>query len=264
MARHAEDLGLALRVLAGPAGPQQTAWRVELPPPRQRRLGDFRVAVWTRSALCEIDQSVEERFAAASATLSGAGAKVDANARPPLDDEEHHQLFMLLLRAATASRMRDEDFVAQQEIAATLSPQDTSPRALIARGATVYHRSWGVANEARARLRHAWRDFFEGVDVLLTPVAATAAFPHDPNPDREQRLISVNGKPRRYDEQLFWSAPASLSYLPATAAPLGLTPDGLPVGMQIIGAEGDDLTTIEFARLLAAEIGGFTPPPDYR
>ena len=82
--------------------------------------------------------------------------------------------------------------------------------------------------------------------------------------DREQRLISVNGKPRRYDEQLFWSAPASLSYLPATAAPIGLTAEGLPVGMQIIGAEGHDLTTIEFARLLAAEIGGFVPPPDYR
>ncbi len=264
MARHAEDLALAMHVLAGPDGPQQAAWRVELPPPRHRRLGDFRVAVWTQSALCEIDASVGERFAAAIAALSGAGASVDATARPPLDDEEHQRLFMLLLRAATASRMRDEDFAAQQAITATLSPEDTSSRALIARGATVYHRSWGVANEARTRLRHAWRDFFQGVDVLLTPVAATAAFAHDHNPDREQRLISVNGKPVRYDEQLFWSGPASLSYLPATAAPLGLTAAGLPVGMQIIGAEGNDLTTIEFARLLAAEIGGFVPPPDYR
>jgi amidase len=264
MARHAEDLALAMHVLAGPDGPQQAAWRVELPAPRQRRLGDFRVAVWTQSPLCEIDANVGERFAAAIAALSGAGASVDPNARPPLDDEEHQRLFMLLLRAATASRMRDEDFAAQQTIAATLSPEDTSSRALIARGATVYHRSWGVANEERTRLRHAWRDFFQGVDVLLTPVAATAAFPHDHNPDREQRLISVNGNPVRYDEQLFWSGPASLSYLPATAAPLGLTAAGLPVGMQIIGAEGNDLTTIEFARLLAVEIGGFVPPPDYR
>jgi len=264
MARHAEDLALALRVLAGPDGPTQAAWRVELPPPRQRRLGDFRVAVWTQSPLCEIDASVSERFAAAIAALSRAGASVEAEARPPIDDAEHQKRFMLLLRAATASRMGDEDFAAQQAIAATLRPEDESPRALIARGATVYHRSWGVANETRTRLRHAWRDFFERVDVLLVPVAATAAFPHDANPDREQRLISVNGKQRRYDEQLFWAGPASLSYLPATAAPLGLTGAGLPVGMQIIGAEGHDLTTIEFARLLAAQIGGFTAPPDYR
>jgi amidase len=47
------------------------------------------------------------------------------------------------------------------------------------------------------------------------------------------------------------------------AAPIGLTGEGLPVGLQIIGPEGEDPTTIEFARLLAAEIGGFVPPPAY-
>jgi hypothetical protein len=39
-----------------------------------------------------------------------------------------------------------------------------------------------------------------------------------------------------------------------------LTAEGLPVALQIIGPEGEDPTTIEFARLLAAEIGGFVPP----
>jgi amidase len=66
-----------------------------------------------------------------------------------------------------------------------------------------------------------------------------------------------------YAEQIFFAGLASLSYLPATAAPIGLTRDGLPAGLQIIGPEGQDLTTIEFARLLAAEIGGFVPPPAY-
>src|SRR6266446_6064610 len=217
MARHAEDLDLALRVLAGPDLLQQAAWRVELPAPRHRRLGDFRVAVWTNSPLCEIDASVAERFAAAVAALKRAGAT--------LDEAEHQKLFMLLLRAATASRMRDEDFAAQQAIAATLGPDDTSSRAAVARGATVHHRGWGAANEARTNLRYAWRGFFERFDVLLTPVAATAAFTHDHNPDRDARLIPVNGTPRSYQEQLFWAGPASLSYLPATAAPLGLPPD---------------------------------------
>jgi len=41
-----------------------------------------------------------------------------------------------------------------------------------------------------------------------------------------------------------------------------LTAEGLPVGLQIIGPEGDP-TTIAFARLLATEIGGFVPPPAY-
>ncbi len=135
--------------------------------------------------------------------------------------------------------------------------------ATAARGAAVRHRDWGIANEARTRLRHEWQDFFRRFDVLLAPVAATAAFRHDHNPDRDRRMVAVNGKPMPYGDQRFWAGLASLSHLPATAAPIGLTPAGLPVGMQIIGAEGEDLTTIELARLLAAEIGGFTAPPGY-
>jgi amidase len=262
MARSAEDLDLAMRVLAGPDLLQQ-AWRVELPAPRHRRLGDFRVGLWLDSPLCEIVASVRDRVAAAVGALVAAGATVDEAARPSIADAAHHQLFMLLLRAATAARLRDEDFAAQREIAAALAPDDMSFRATMARGATIDHRAWGMANEARTKLRYAWRELFQRCDVLLAPVAATAAFPHDHNVDRDSRTIDVNGKQLPYGDQRFWAGLASLSYLPATAAPLGLTAAGLPVGMQIIGAEGDDLTTIEFARLLAAEIGGFTPPPAY-
>jgi amidase len=263
MARHAEDLDLALRALAGPDLLQRAAWRIELPAARRRRLGGFRVAVWASSPLCRIDTSVSDLFDRAIDAIARAGATVDDAARPGLDDEEHNRLFMLLLRAATASRMRDEDFVRQQEIVATLTDDDVSDRAAVARGATLLHRAWGAANERRTKLRYAWQEFFKRFDVLLTPVAATAAFPHDRNPDRDKRTVSVNGKTAPYADQLFFAGLASLSYLPATAAPIGLTGEGLPVGLQIIGPEGEDLTTIEFARLLAAEIGGFAAPQAY-
>jgi amidase len=206
---------------------------------------------------------VSEAFNATVAALARAGASVDENARLDIGDAEHHRLFMTLLRAATASRISDADFAAQKEIAATIAADDMSFRATLARGATLDHRAWAIANEARNNPRYAWRDFFQRFDVLLTPVAATAAFPHDHNPDRDQRLIPVNGRLTPYGEQLFWAGLASLCYLPATAAPIGLTAAGLPVGLQIIGAEGEDPTTIEFARLLADEIGGFTPALGY-
>jgi len=263
MARHAEDLDLAMRTLAGPDLLQRAAWRVELPPPRRRRLGDFRVAVWASSPRCRIDASVSELFDRAVAAIARTDATIDDAARPAIADEEHHRLFMLLLRAATASRMRDEDFARQQEIAATISDDDMSDRAAVARGATLMHRAWGSANEARTKLRYAWHEFFTRFDVLLTPVAATAAFPHDHNPNRDERVVDVNGKLVPYAEQLFFAGLASLSYLPATAAPIGLTAGGLPAGLQIIGPESEDPTTIEFARLLAAELGGFVPPPQY-
>jgi hypothetical protein len=145
MARHAKDLDLALRALAGPDLLQRTAWRVELPPPRRRRLGEFRVAVWSSSLLCQIDTSVSDLF----------------------------------------DRAIDEDFSRQQEIAGTLTNDDMSDRAAVARGATLLHRAWGSANEARTKLRYTWHEFFKRFDVLLTPVAATAAFPQPQPKSRE-------------------------------------------------------------------------------
>jgi len=214
MARSAEDLDLALRALAAPDLLQRAAWRIALSPSRHRRLRDFRVAVWASSPLCRIDTSVSGVFDRAIDAIRRAGAVVDDAARLGIDDEAHHRLFMLLLRAATASRMRDEDFVRQQEIAATLTEDDMSDRAAVARGATLTHRAWGTANEARTKLRYIWHEFFERFDVLLTPVAATAAFPHNHNPNRDERTVIVNGKAVPYAEQLFFAGLASLSYSP--------------------------------------------------
>ena len=260
MARDAADLALALNVLAGPDLLQQASWRVALAPPRAKALKDFRVAVWGSSPLTAIDDSVTAAFDAAVSAVAKAGAVVDREAHGPIGLDENFRLFMQLLRAATASRLSDAAYAEQVKIAATLSPDDTSPEAHTARGATMAHRAWGVANEQRSKLRYQWHDFFQHHDVLLVPVAATAAFPHDHSPDRGARRVMVNGKPSPHID-IMWAGLASLCYLPATAAPIGLTPDGLPTGLQIIGAEGDDATTIEFARLLAAEIGGFVSPP---
>jgi amidase len=46
----------------------------------------------------------------------------------------------------------------------------------------------------------------------------------------------IDGRPVPYIAQLFWGGLATVAYLPAAAAPLGLTPAGLPVGVQIVGA----------------------------
>ena len=62
---------------------------------------------------------------------------------------------------------------------------------------------------------------------------------------------------------LFWAGLMTVSYLPSTVFPTGPSLAGLPIGLQAVGAEYDDLITIDFTRLLAEEIGGFAPPPGY-
>ncbi len=75
--------------------------------------------------------------------------------------------------------------------------------------------------------------------------------------------IIINGEAHPYLDQLVWAGLSTMPYLPATAAPVGLTGSGLPVGIQIIGPYLEDRTTIDFARRLAGVVGGFVLPPDY-
>jgi amidase len=89
------------------------------------------------------------------------------------------------------------------------------------------------------------------------------AFPHDPDPDMQARVLTVNGEERPYGELTRWAGLTVNSYLPVTAVPLGTTRDGLPVGMQIAGPYLGDRTTLAVARLLEAHHRAFVPPPGY-
>ena len=112
-------------------------------------------------------------------------------------------------------------------------------------------------------MRWKWAEFFKEWDLLLCPVASTAAFPHDHAGERHERTIVVNGKTAPTTDQLFWAGYSGVVFLPSTVAPAGLTPDGLPVGVQIVGPPYGDRTTIAFAQLLEREYQAFVPPPGY-
>ena len=60
---------------------------------------------------------------------------------------------------------------------------------------------------------------------------------------------TVAGRP--YTDQSFWIAHAALAGLPALSAPAGHSPDGLPIGLQIIAPRHEDNTALTFAELLA-------------
>ena len=159
--------------------------------------------------------------------------------------------------------MRPAVFADWQSRAAQLAPEDDSYKARVARATTILHRDWLAAHEERTKLRWAWHAFFQNWDVLLTPVAAGAAWPHDQKGERLDRVITVNGKPENTNDQLFWAGISGVVNLPSTVTPIGLTAAGLPLGVQIIADNLQDLTSIDFARLLAREIGGFVSPPGY-
>jgi len=99
--------------------------------------------------------------------------------------------------------------------------------------------------------------------VLLLPVNQLPAIQHMHEPPMPLRTLVVNGKTIPYIDLLSWICTATMCKLPATVAPVGRSPEGLPVGIQIVASHLEDRTALDFARRLAERTGGFTPPPGF-
>ncbi|MFQ5520124.1 MAG: amidase [Candidatus Methylomirabilia bacterium] len=263
LGRSAEDLELALAVMAGADEIDSAGWRLELPAPRKKALREYKVAVMLTDPNSEVDREVQDRLQALADFLAKRKVKVSDRARPDVNTAEAQRVYVRLLRGATSGRQTAEEFQRALEIAPGLAPDDESYYARMVRANTMYHRDWLAANEARHQMRWKWAEFFKEYDLLLCPAAASAAFPHDQQGERYERTVRVNGRPVPTTDQLFWAGFPCMVYLPSTVAPAGFTPTGLPVGVQIVGPQYGDRTCIAFARLLEREFQSFVPPLGY-
>jgi amidase len=263
MARSARDLELALRVIAGGDDVVSRGWRVNLKKPHRTHLKDFKVAVLRTADTAEVDMAVQHRIQAVADFLARTGAKVSDSARPDIDLHDAHQTFILLLRAATARNLSASQWQSMQERSAALDPGRDDYEAWMLRGCALSHYEWLLLHEKRYRMQLQWDAFFKDYDVLLCPTAATTAFPHQQQNERWERMISVNGQPQPSTTQLFWAGYSGMAYLPSTVVPTGLTPEGLPCGVQIIGPQYGDMLCLQMAKMLEKEFAAFQPPPGF-
>ncbi|MDH4050592.1 MAG: amidase family protein, partial [Rubrivivax sp.] len=97
--------------------------------------------------------------------------------------------------------------------------------------------------------------------LLICPVATTPAFPHMQHGWRWERMLDVNGRPQPSTDQLFWAGYPGVVGLPATAVPLGLSAQGLPIGAQIVGPVLADPACLRFAKWLEEDYRQFMAPP---
>jgi amidase len=235
MARIAEDLTLALDVLAGPDEDDAVGYRLDLPPARHTRLRDYRVLVMDHHPGAVLDDEVRSTIHSLTDRLEALGAHVERGSKLQPNLAQSDRTFGDILRVIGSRG---------------------SPRTSDAPSA----QDWLDLRDAQLALRRRWATCFETVDVVLAPASVTVAFPHMDESDVFARRLTVNGEDVPYVSLTAWIGMASVANLPATAAPIGRTATGLPVGVQVIGPYLEDRTTIEFARLLAREFGGFTPP----
>jgi amidase len=269
LARSAGDLALAVDLAAGPDKGEDVAWRLELPRARHQHLRDFRVAVLPAISWLPVAQSILDKQAELVDHLRRAGAKVEEVQPEGFGDlKAFHDIYHRFLIITMSGGMPKEQ---RLEIAAWAREEGIKRDSwLLESGAKAFeaqapdYLGWWYERE---KYREAYRQFFKQWDVLLSPVAYTNAFRHDALPvsdlDPDLHTLDVDGKAVLYGYLAIYASLATLCGQPATAFPVGLAPDGLPVGLQVVGPYLEDHTTLKFTALVADLMGGYQTPPGF-
>ena len=227
MTRHAADLELELGVIVGPDVDAATGYRLELPPPRPRDLAAARLLFLDTHPNVTTSRVVVDAVAGVAEIAARAGAEVSRESGLLPDLRTAHAAYNEMLGAIfTRGSPTAKDVISA-------------------------HR-WMELLDTQFRLRRQWRALFARFDAVVAPAFGSVAYPHVDNPNDPGTMLHIDGKPTPYFEQLAWPGVATFPGLPATAAPVGATREGLPIGLQVIAGFLHDRTAIAVATWLHA------------
>ncbi len=108
------------------------------------------------------------------------------------------------------------------------------------------------AQKVRTKIANDFKEAFKSVDTILTPTAPSAAFAIGEKVGDDPLEMYLND---------VFTVPASLAGLPGISLPAGISSDGLPLGLQLLGRPFDEETVIRTAGVLE-DAAGFTATPD--
>lgn len=253
--RRAEDLWPLLRVLAGPDGIDAGCAPIALGDPAAVDLRRVRVLSVEGNGATPVAPELLEAQRRACGWLAGRGARVEPAEFPALRDSLPIWSAMMSATATTsfASHMGGgREVNAWWELLRwTVGRSDhTLPAIGLALLEKVPRFYEGAREEFVARGRALREEIARrlGSDgVMLYPSYPTTAPRH--------------GRPLFPPFRWVYTAILNVLELPATQVPLGLGPDGLPVGVQVAGGHGCDHLTVAVALELERGFGGWVPPP---
>jgi Asp-tRNA(Asn)/Glu-tRNA(Gln) amidotransferase A subunit family amidase len=110
--------------------------------------------------------------------------------------------------------------------------------------------AWMDCNRVRRKLLAE----MEAFPILLCPVCSIPAFRHG------ERSWNVDGRKVHYLDVMRYTQWFNLLGAPAAVVPVGQSPEGLPIGVQIVGRPYDDERVLGVAAAVEADYG-YRPPP---
>ena len=178
---------------------------------------------------------------AAMAQLGRAGVDVTADSPDFTGAFDCFQTLRSTLLATMMGDMLDEhrDRIADAIVANVEMGFDVTPDQLF------------TAERTRWELHHRMAAFFETHDVLACPTASVAPFPVE-RPFVEE----IDGVPcKTYIDWFAVTFIVTLTACPVVSLPCGFTPNGLPIGVQLVGRPRGEAELLSAAAWMEAELG---------
>lgn len=213
IARSVADLALLHRAMAG-GTPRALPARL-------------RIRYVRRFGASPVDAAVLAATDRAAAHLAAMGHAV-APGEAPIDPEEMHRILAVFVNTGIATVLDGLPEGAAARAGASATQRAAAGRAL---SAPDYFRNILAVQAFRARMRALFRE----VDVIMTPAAAA-----QPWPAEEPYPTIIEGRAAAPRDHAVYTGFVNAAGLPGLALPCGPDAAGLPVGFQLVAAQGED------------------------
>lgn len=244
MARTVADVRLLFEVMQG----EDDRDSLSLPPSADALQGVPKAGVWRQFYKVPVHPAIAAAVDRAASVLNQCGVPVEEVTLQGLERAPNVWAFFfgelrgLQLRDLLAGREAEAHWTVTETLRAEAPPADA--RAIAAQFAE------------RERLRHLVLRQMRDHRVLLMPPCAIPAFPH-----RERRHDLGNGQTVSQFPAMAQATLWNLFGFPALVLPFGMTDDGLPVGVQLVGRPFEDELLLEIGERMEEARGPFTALP---
>lgn len=124
-------------------------------------------------------------------------------------------------------------------------------------GASIGTRKYAEALEEKDNVSDTFTEFFKEFDIWITPVSIDKAFKHQ----KTGKPFLINGKKVPYTKAFVpFNFPSTIPGHPILVIPIGLTKNGMPIGIQIHGQKWHDYKLLQICKELEKLTDGFSIP----
>jgi len=243
MARTVEDLEILFRVIAGFDTGDPMAFPMPLAQVSDEDLRRITIGYFEEHPSAPVTPETRAAVQAAIVALQHSGFRIKPFVPDVLDEAREHW-WTLFVRLA-AELLTPEFKGREDEISSILNYSDRPPTKedLLA--------AWFRRDELRLCVMRQMND----IPVLICPVCSVPAFRHR---EREWR---IGGQSVSYMDAMSYTQWFNLLGNPAVVVPVGVSPEGLPIGVQVVGQPNSEELILKVARVLEQAVGPSPIPP---